>query len=279
MTPVTQHDLHALIDDRLPPDRRAQVEEWLRDHDSDRLWVEDARRQRAALRELGRNVLDEPVPERLLAALDGLPGPDARGSGRSPYPAWGPSWRAALAMGLAAGLLALGGVLGWVARDHWPGATPADGPAALAALPPSFVRAAVAAYAVYVPEVRHPVEVAADQQEHLVQWLSKRLGRPLKAPRLDAQGFALLGGRLLPAESGANAQFMYQNAAGERVTVYLTAIDPAKAVAATAFRYVAEGDAASFYWVERDFGYAVTGRLARERIQAIAQAVYAQTSE
>ena len=49
-------------------------------------------------------------------------------------------------------------------------------------------------------------------------------------------------------------------------------LDPAKAVAATAFRYVAEGDAASFYWVERDFGYAVTGRLARERIQAIAPA-------
>ena len=51
--------------------------------------------------------------------------------------------------------------------------------------------AALVAYAVYAPEVRHPVEVAATQQEHLVQWLSKRLGRPLKVPDLtfhDAEG-------------------------------------------------------------------------------------------
>jgi anti-sigma factor RsiW len=38
--------------------------------------------------------------------------------------------------------------------------------------PARFVRQAAVAYAVYQPEQRHPVEVAADQQEHLVQWLS-----------------------------------------------------------------------------------------------------------
>ena len=54
-----------------------------------------------------------------------------------------------------------------------------------------FARDAMAAHVVYSPEVRHPVEVAAAEQQHLVQWLSKRLGTQLKAPVLQAQGFDL----------------------------------------------------------------------------------------
>jgi anti-sigma factor RsiW len=49
------------------------------------------------------------------------------------------------------------------------------------------------AHAAYVPEVRHPVEVAASEQQHLIAWLSKRLSRPLRAPSLDAAGYQLLG--------------------------------------------------------------------------------------
>ena len=45
-------------------------------------------------------------------------------------------------------------------------------------------RRAANAHAVYVPEVRHPVEVGADQEAHLVQWLSKRLAVPVRAPAL-----------------------------------------------------------------------------------------------
>ncbi len=53
------------------------------------------------------------------------------------------------------------------------------------------------------PEVRHPVEVTAAQQDHLVQWLSKRVGRPLKVPVLAAEGYELVGGRLLSGDGGA----------------------------------------------------------------------------
>jgi hypothetical protein len=38
------------------------------------------------------------------------------------------------------------------------------------------------------------------QEAHLIQWLSKRLGRQLIAPDLTAGGFQLMGGRLLPAD-------------------------------------------------------------------------------
>ena len=47
-----------------------------------------------------------------------------------------------------------------------------------------------------------------------MQWLSKRLGRPLVVPDLAAVGFRLMGGRLLPAEDGPAAQFMYETGKG-----------------------------------------------------------------
>ena len=70
-------------------------------------------------------------------------------------------------------------------------------------------------------EVRHPVEVDAGQEAHLVQWLSKGLGRQLTVPDLGATGFRLIGGRLLSAEDRPAAQFMYETDGGERLSLYL----------------------------------------------------------
>lgn len=86
------------------------------------------------------------------------------------------------------------------------------------------MRQARYAHTVYAPEVCHPVEVTAAEQTHLVHWLSKRLGRTLKVPNLSAQGYELVGGRLLPGDTGARAQFMFQNGAGTRLTLYLGAM-------------------------------------------------------
>jgi anti-sigma factor RsiW len=129
-----------------------------------------------------------------------------------------------------------------------------------------------------MPEVRHPVEVDASQQQHLVQWLSKRLNRPLKVPVLSATGYDLVGGRLLPGDGGARAQFMYQNAAGERVTLYIGAVEGAKqkGMEETAFRYAREGSIDTFYWVDQGFGYALSGKLPRQALLQMAEAVYKQ---
>jgi anti-sigma factor RsiW len=121
------------------------------------------------------------------------------------------------------------------------------------------------------------VEVTAAQQEHLVQWLSKRLGRPLKVPLLTAQGYELMGGRLLPGDDGARAQFMYQNGAGQRLTLYLGALKPGAADAReTSFRFLDDGPVPGFYWVDQGFGYALAGQLPRPALQELARAVYAQ---
>ncbi|WP_419880054.1 anti-sigma factor family protein, partial [Hydrogenophaga borbori] len=176
-------------------------------------------------------------------------------------------------------LLAFGA--GWLAHDQW--RAPAEARVAArgpATALPAFAHDAALAHAVYSPEKRHPVEVAAAEQEHLVQWLSRRTGRPLKVPDLQAQGYALVGGRLLPGEAGARAQFMFQNAGGQRVTLYLGAVDPASAAAPagreTAFRFAPDGPVPGFYWVDQGFGYALSGPLPREALMALAEAVYRQ---
>jgi len=145
--------------------------------------------------------------------------------------------------------------------------------AAAIAITPLPVRAA-RAHLVYSPEVRHPVEVEAKEQEHLVKWLSKRLDLQLKVPVLSTEGFELLGGRLLPGNDGPVAQFMYQDATGKRLTLYVTR--PHKGDEITAFRFAQEGRVSVFYWIDRDCGYALSGELDKPQLSRVATLVYRQ---
>jgi anti-sigma factor RsiW len=141
---------------------------------------------------------------------------------------------------------------------------------------PLPVRAA-RAHLVYSPEVRHPVEVEAKEQDHLVKWLSKRLGMPIKLPVLTAEGFELLGGRLLPGPHGPVALFMYQDASGKRITLYVT--PPHKGDAVTAFRFAKEGPVSVFYWIDGDCGFAISGEIDRPALSRVAALVYRQVED
>ena len=146
-------------------------------------------------------------------------------------------------------------------------------PAMVAAASPLPVRAA-RAHLVYSPEVRHPVEVAANEKDHLVKWLSKRLDRPLKVPTLSGEGFELLGGRLLPGNDGPAAQFMYQDASGKRLTLYVAR--PHRGDKLTAFRFAQEGGVQVFYWIDDDCSYAISGEIDKSQLSRIATVIYKQ---
>jgi anti-sigma factor RsiW len=144
----------------------------------------------------------------------------------------------------------------------------------LANMSAPFAMRAARAHAIYASEVRHPVEVEASQQDHLVKWLSKRLGLDLKVPVLSSDGFELLGGRLLPGPEGPVAQFMYQDASGKRLTLYVSRRNRADSV--TAFRFAKEGPVSVFYWIDRDCGYALSGELDKPALARVATSVYRQ---
>ncbi|MCM2341582.1 anti-sigma factor [Rhodoferax sp.] len=267
--PLTDDELHALVDGQGSLDDLAALRMRLADDPDVQVRFAQWQRQRDTLHCLHAQVLSESVPHPLLQAAQA--GDAVRTTGNH----W---WRYG---GMAASVVMAFGA-GWLANTHWP---EVSGRAATAfgmarALPErEFVRQAGLAHAVYTPEIRHPVEVTAQEQAHLVQWLSKRLGKPLKVPDLTGQGFDLVGGRLLPGEAGARAQFMFQDAAGQRVTLYLGAVhQPAAGMSSqeTGFRFEPQAGVPSFYWVDQGFGYALAGQLPRAALMQLAQAVYRQ---
>lgn len=133
----------------------------------------------------------------------------------------------------------------------------------------NFAHRADVAYAVYSPEVRHPVEVGAADEAHLVAWLSKRLGRPLSIPPLGEYGYTLVGGRLLPGAAGPAAQFMYQNDAGERLTLYVSESGRER----DAVHLLRDGSRRTFYWSTDRMGYALSGPESEGRLRKIAYEV------
>ncbi len=130
----------------------------------------------------------------------------------------------------------------------------------------AFAQRANIAYAVYAPDQRHPVEVAADEKAQLVTWLSRRLDRSLVVPSLQEYGYALVGGRLLPGETGPAAQFMYQNTAGERLTLYVAQFSRDTA----AVGLLSDGGRNTFYWANQGMGYALSGQVPETHLRPIA---------
>lgn len=130
------------------------------------------------------------------------------------------------------------------------------------------------AYLIYASEVRHPVEVFADQEAHLATWLGKRLAiDDMKVPNLQTLGFKLVGGRLLPVADKPGAMFMYQDEAGRRITVLVGRNEDNRE---TSFRFASTDNVETFYWIDGALGYAVTGDIPRDLLQQIAEECYRQ---
>lgn len=265
--PLSEDEIHTVLDAQASAAELAALQARLAlDPHAQATWRK-WQQQRDALKNLHQHVLDEPLPATLLAAAQHTT------SSQQAIHRW---WRLG---GMAAGLVLAFGV-GWLSHGQLERTQPLGGQTlSKAANGREFIHQAALAHSVYVPETRHPVEVTAAQQEHLVQWLSKRVGKPLKVPNLSALGFDLVGGRLLPGDAGARAQFMFQNTGGERITLYLGALQaktPDADTRETAFRFSTEGTVPGFYWVDRGFGYALAGTLPRDVLLKLADAVYQQ---
>lgn len=129
---------------------------------------------------------------------------------------------------------------------------------------------------------RRAVEVDAEHEDQLVAWLSKRMGARMQAPRLHALGYELVGGRLLPGESKPVAQFMYQDGSGSKLTLYASNELPGAGVptatpnADTAFSFAQRGALNTFYWVDGEFGYALSAGADRAELARVSAEVYRQ---
>jgi anti-sigma factor RsiW len=256
MSAITRDTLMAYADGQLDAVQISAVEAYLAANPDAAAEVALLQRQSHALHTLFDPVAAEPVPARLRPRRIAAAQTQRRGR------AW--SWAAAAIV-----VLGLGVGAGWFARPLFEG-QPASA---------SLIADAVNAHSVFVAENRHAVEVGSDDSAHLSSWLSNRLDTNLGLPDLNAQGFTLVGGRLLPGEpdlGGRAAQLMYENASKQRITVYVTAALPDRKQVT---QLASLDNTEAFYWANARITCTVVGTLPEDQMQAVSRAVYVQLTD
>ena len=249
----TERDIHLALDGELPEEDRADFEAWLEAMPEMKARSLRFEADRVRLREAFAGVLEEPVPGRLSRM--------AAGEKPSP-PAPAMRWRFAAAAAL---FLALGASGGYFAGIRGIGVE--------AHAEDELAEEAIAAHTIYAAEQRHAVEVGADDKDHLLAWLSKRVGVTLVAPDLQAEGFHLVGGRLLPAGQKTAGLLLYEDAKGDRISIYVTAEGEEKS---KGIYKLETGGASAVYWLDEGWGCAVVGTLPQDQLLDVGKKAYRQ---
>jgi anti-sigma factor RsiW len=146
-----------------------------------------------------------------------------------------------------------------------------------------------AAHAVYVPEQRHPVEVLVQQgdatqrqqqQQHLSQWLSKRLSAPVILFNLRPEGFELVGGA--PAARHQPPRRPVDVPAARRPAHHglrAAAREPPRAANEPEVHTGQMAGLDLSVWYEGGTGCALVGSLPRVQRQKLADVMHAQAEE
>jgi anti-sigma factor RsiW len=240
----------AYVDGQLDADAARQVEARLAIDAELCARVEAYRRQNAAIRALFNGALREPMPLHLLP--------------RRRERQW--TWRMAAAV---AGLLigAAGG-----AAVTWQIMRPE--PPVLATVTEGFITRAAAAHAVNATDAIFAGELGSDDPRALAGWLAQGLGIPVQPPDLQSAGFTLAGGRLLPDEADAAAQFIYRRADGTQLTLYVRATR--LGVVEPGFKWHTVDRLRVCFWFTDSASYAMVAEMSREEMKALAQIVVGQ---
>jgi len=246
---VSTEALLAYVDGVLDAAERQRVEAHLATHPEDATAVRDYQRQNEALRALAGSL--------------------ERSSGRHTFrlqrqPA---RWRALRALSwaaAAAALVVLGGAGGWLTRGS------------LTADRPELYRLAASAYRIYTVQQRHPVEVWANEREHLQTWLGNVLGVPFVAPDLERQGYDLVGGRLLSTQRGAAALLIYQGKDNQRLALYVCTRAAWGGTGKASYEEV--GTLGTFTWPKGPLWYSLAGNLSASELKSMAVSVNQQVA-
>lgn len=249
---IAESELQAYVDGQLREPRHSEVEAYLGNHPEISARLATYARQNSALRELYNESLTGPLPAQL------------RTKQRRRPPVVVIRSAAAIFFIFIGGLLSLSLQSVFQTKET-------------VTVVAELVQPAVNAHKVFSPEVLHPVEVKADQQKHLLAWLSKRLEADIHAPDLARFGYTLIGGRLLPSTNKPAAQFMYEANNGQRISLYIR--NNAWSHQSPVFKYIQQNNVSMFYWIDGTMGYALAGEIDKPGLLTLAGAVHASLSQ
>ncbi len=248
---IAETELLAYVDGQLEERRTAEIEAALAANTQDAEKAAHWRTQNEAIHALYGHGGEDPLPDRLNVRRMAA---EARQKKND--------WQRLAAAAVV--FLVLGSGMGWYGRSFLPTGGTSQ---------PWIVAEAVDAHALYASEVVHPVEIGASGKDDLTAWLSRRLDRAIEIPELGRNGYKLVGGRVLPAQTGAAAQIMYEDETGRRVTLYIVSHPPGEE---TAFRYSKKDRVTAVYWRAEEISCVLVGELPQEDLRTIGMEIYRQ---
>lgn len=260
---LDNEQLQDFLDGRLRPTQAAAVVAYLRQHPAANAEVQRLREQDALLSALGADVLDEPIPERLLEPLR-----RKKAMPRATSPRWRKltswperGWLAPVAM--ATSLFLVGTWVGWIGYQY-------SNPM------PSFddraLSDAARAYSHYGVDRNFPVEFGPERVADLSAWIARTFQRSIEPPDISSMGFQYVGGRVLPGLRGKSGMYVFQNQAGQRVALVFWERDetgrPPPGMTSAALQGLQ-----SKSWVTDKLGFALFGGEGLDTLDQLAEAM------
>lgn len=228
----SEQDLHAYIDGHLEPGEAARVAAYLAQNPEAAALAEAYRAQTAGLHALYDKILDEPLPEPMLALLRRRRSATLRRS-------------LAIAAAALALVMASTGMGWWLSElSH----------ASKGAAPAALVAEAQQAHRLFAGDESWASDLGAPHSGALAQSLSERIGAAVTLPEAERAGLKLRGVHLVPTASGTAALLIYRDSAGRPASLFVAAA----AAADTPPAAESSGDMTILYRVANGVGYVVT---------------------
>jgi anti-sigma factor RsiW len=256
----TEEDFQDYLDNRLGDRRRAEVAAYLSRNPGKASEIEALRLQDDALRALGAEILEEPVPQRLSAVLHSAgdtPQVDPHLAARAH---WHPSRLVEIAAALF--IFVLGGAVGWGGHSQLKA-----GPSEI----DMILANASYAYASFADEENGFLSLGPDQSSELEQISARIFKRSIAHPDLSNLGLSYQGARILPNERRMVGYFLFQDENGARVsiTIWPNTLPPNPNIISSQM-----DDVQARFWLEDDLGFAVMGGLDDERLDEVTEEVF-----
>jgi anti-sigma factor RsiW len=247
---IREIDLLAYVDGLFDayPERKAEVEGYLREHPEEATRVRDYADQNDKIRRLYGPVLAEPVPERLKAVLENRPGMIVGHFARAT---------------IVASLLLAAGFMGWmIGKSGQPDPWPVQ----------DFVEQAMTTY--LRPHLASDASTkrALEKAHQPLHGLSQQSVLPFQPPDLSQQGFTLVDNHnhLRMAHDPQATQVTYADPSGRRFSLFLRTLWRKEA---PQFHFTENEGVTMVYWLEGPLAYALVGQLDRQEMLAVVKAV------